>query len=95
MLLNAICRRAGCGLCMPLLEMIGQWLCLGLREVSDAGGGGVAGTPLLLGCSSTFSTFIMSCAILEHFFLLFVQQPSRYFSIVPGIEPTPDTLDVQ
>ena len=26
------------------------------------GGGGLAGTPLLLGCPSTFSTFMMSCA---------------------------------
>ena len=31
-------------------------------------GGGLAGTPFLLGCSSTFSTFIVSCEKMEEIF---------------------------
>ena len=33
----------------------------GLKE----GGGGLAATPLLLGCPSTFSTFMMSCEAMD------------------------------
>ena len=45
--------------------------CASLALGGLKGGGGLAGTPLLLGCPSTFSTFIMSCEKNGKFFLMF------------------------
>ena len=61
----------------------------------EGGGWGVGWDPLLLGCPSTFSTFIMSCEKMEKKFSMFCASLPDDFGIMPGSEPRPDTLHIQ
>ena len=65
----------------------------GGREGSEGGRGGLAGTPLLLGCPSTFSTFMLSSEKIENFFLCSILPTLRVTLL--GFEPAPATLEME